>query len=881
MVYFCCDERRRNAVKEHPTLNGIDFLEVSDDPADPYEDRQRTLFVHFLKPLSLGSPPLTSPPAGTLVQNNVLIEGGERIRNIKITDVRIEEISSPPFDSPPLSSPPTIIPANVLVVVVAEPGDFSTYTLRIVRDAEGVRERGTDQDSEFSEPPDGFDPILSAVDFSFKVACPSDFDCRLERVCPTEPKKEPEINYLAKDYSSFRQLMLDRMAVLAPTWKERNPADMGVALVELLAYVGDYLSYQQDAIATESYLGTARLRTSLRRHTKLIDYHMADGRNARVWVHVCVEADNVQFGKGTQILTRVPSLATRIRPPSGSPATPSREHEQALAVHPIVFETIHPANLHQANNQMEFYTWGDDRCCLPKGATRATLKLKNDQGLISIQVGDVLIFVEKRNPSNGILEEANPAHRHAVCLVKVTPATDPLFKENDSNQDVRVVNIQWASQDALPFPLCLWEVSVNAEPLNKQPVSVALGNIVLADHGRTITGEVLDEVPTFNPALTKVRRANGDPCEAETVVPTSPRYRPKLEQRPLTHAATYISNQLPASARAALHASGNPLPAITLVEPGVPGDWEPKRDLLSSGSSDKHFVAEIESDGTAYLRFGDDQLGSRPRSGTKLVATYRIGNGVAGNVGANTLAHIISGEAIKEGGVTNPLPAQGGIELETMEHVRQNAPSAFRRQERAVTPADYEEIAIREDVAERCDIDVQRAAATLRWTGSWHTMFLTIDWHGGRRVDEDFEGKLRRCLERFRMAGQDLEVDAPRPVSLDIEIAVCVKPGYFFSDVQKALSEVFSNRTLRDGRRGLFHPDNFSFGQPVYLSSIFAAAQAVTGVDSLMVTKFQRQGRDSKEALNSGKLELDRLEIARLDNDPNFPEHGVINLIHG
>ena len=214
MIYFCCDERRRNTVKEHPTLNGIDFLEVSDDPADPYEVRQRTLFVHFLKPLIIGSPPMTSPPAGTLERNNVLIEGGERMPNIKITDVTIGGISSPPFASPPLSSPPSIASANVLVVVVAEPGDFSTYTLRLVRDAERVRERGTDHDSEFKEPPHGFDPVLSAVDFSFKAACPSDFDCRTERVCPSEPKKEPDINYLAKDYSSFRQLMLDRMAVL-------------------------------------------------------------------------------------------------------------------------------------------------------------------------------------------------------------------------------------------------------------------------------------------------------------------------------------------------------------------------------------------------------------------------------------------------------------------------------------------------------------------------------------------------------------------------------------------------------------------------------------------------------------------------------------------
>ena len=140
--------------------------------------------------------------------------------------------------------------AGDLVVWVAEPGDFSTYTLRLV------------QNPKHDDPPAGFDPILSAVDFSFKVACPSDFDCRPARACPTEPLPQPEINYLAKDYASFRQLMLDRMTALMPEWKERNPADLGVALVELLAYVGDYLSYQQDAVATESYIGTARRRAA-------------------------------------------------------------------------------------------------------------------------------------------------------------------------------------------------------------------------------------------------------------------------------------------------------------------------------------------------------------------------------------------------------------------------------------------------------------------------------------------------------------------------------------------------------------------------------------------------------------------------------------------
>ena len=107
---------------------------------------------------------------------------------------------------------------------------------------------------------------------------------------------------------------------------------------------------------------------------------------------------------------------------------------------------------------------------------------------------------------------------------------------------------------------------------------------------------------------------------------------------------------------------------------------------------------------------------------------------------------------------------------------------------------------------------------------------------------------------------------------------VCVLPEHFRSDVKAALLEVFSNRTLPDGRRGLFHPDNFTFGQPVHLSRLYEAAQGVEGVDRAEISVFGRQGVTDDRALQEGKLSLHRLEIARLDNDPNFPENGVLRL---
>ena len=861
MIYSCCDDdRRRNAVKAHATLNGIDFLEVRDRDTDPLEQRQHTLLVHFLKNLT----------PGELTEQNVVVAGGERTKDIKVTRVTIGSLTSPPL-SPPANAP------DVLVVEVSARGDFSTYTLRLVK--------SKDDDT----PPDNFDPILSSIDFSFKVACPTDFDCKTEHVCATQSVTEPEINYLAKDYASFRQLILDRMALLTPDWTERSPADVGIALVELLAYVGDYLSYQQDAVATESYLGTARRRTSVRRHARLVDYHMHDGRNARVWVQFTAGpgGDGLVLAKGaTKLLTKVAGQSNTLI------AQNSRAFAEALNARPLVFELLHDLTIFEAHNQIKFYTWESRDCCLPKGATKATLQDDLEQPLI-LHPGDVLIFEERKGPETGIAEDADPSHRHVVMLTKVTPATDPLT-------DVPVVEIEWSRADALPFALC---VSGETPDGFTDDISVALGNVALADHGMTftdgpasfddledtVTSLVPDTVPEPDPALQVVVATTNDRCDPSE--PPSPRvrYRPRLRQSPLTHAAPFKRDSLSsASAATALSTKDKsqlPLPSLRLLrltsEP-EPEEWTPVRDLLSSHAGSREFVVEVEADGATFIRFGDDILGAQPRSGTKFLAVYRIGNGDPGNIGADALAHLVSttiSDSAAVLAVRNPLPAAGGIAPETIEEVRQNAPSAFRVQERAITTADWEEIVIRKELADRCGIDVQRVAATQRWTGSWHTMFVTVDRWNAAEVDTTFETKLRNCLERYRMAGEDLEIDAPRYVSLDIEISVCIKPGYFFSDVKQELLGVFSDRSLPNNQRGLFHPDNLSFGQPIYLSTLISAAQAVAGVDSVMVKKFQRQHIDSNNALTSGKLELGRLEIARLSNDPNFPERGSISIL--
>lgn len=170
--------------------------------------------------------------------------------------------------------------------------------------------------------------------------------------------------------------------------------------------------------------------------------------------------------------------------------------------------------------------------------------------------------------------------------------------------------------------------------------------------------------------------------------------------------------------------------------------------------------------------------------------------------------------------------------------------------------------------------EADATTATLRWTGSWHTIFLTIDRTGGLAVDAAFEEEIRDFLEPWRMAGHDLEIDAPSFVSLEITLSVCVKPGYFRSDVKRALMTVFDVRRHPDGTRGFFHPDNFTFGDPVHLSAVLAAAQSVDGVQHVEASIFRRQGETTTAVPD--KLTTERLEIPRLENHPAFADHGII-----
>ncbi|MFM0336837.1 putative baseplate assembly protein [Paraburkholderia fungorum] len=1098
MNYLCCNERRRSAVLANPAMNGIDYLEVVDHAAGAGVPRQCTLLVHCLNPLA--AVPVFGPApdgAGTPYAATAIVEGGESITAITVDWIVAASAinnTSPPDIRALLPLVAALAdPDCVLVVRTHEAGDFSPYRLRLVTSAA----QAADSVFDASAVPAPFDLQLAEVTFSFKVECGPDFDCApLAPDCAPAALAPPPINYLAKDYASFRTLIIDRMSQLLPGWNAGSEADAGIALAELIAYAGDHLSYQQDAVATEAYLETARRRVSLRRHALLVDYHVHDGCNARAWIALQTDAN-----AGVAVFVdRDRSRFYTFAP--GMPKPLAGNEEAALLSGVQVFEPMHDTLIYAEHNQMRFYTWGDTGCCLPRNATEATLL----GAYPNLKPGDVLIFAEVKGPQTSNPADADIRHRCAVRLTHVGPFVDALLRDSSGNP-LQVTEIQWAQADALPFPVCISSTWTDAsgDTQSALDVSVAYGNIVLADHGLSFTGRAPTPSVVPPPRLYYPRDPAADRCNRVRPVPLQARFAPRLADSPLTQAVPLAIVPLPAAgtpvtnapvpldaaggvelqdangyACLALQATdpltwppnfsvvaqanaadpthfdltvqysppggpagiaspvalekfanlspipGNPdyaatrinaqsrlinvpagsappagpvsgfaasavplsntvpltlystdtpptpylqlrpanpsgwprffavtaqpdavaghfdlslvydppagglgvavpvvaeafarlllsgasgalaaystlvrvegfaqapdpamsaadlmntdaraaVPAITLAgttPDGAASRWYPLQELLESGESDTVFVVEVEADGTASLRFGDDVNGRVPETGTVFTAAYRIGNASAGNVGPNSLIHLEAADA-RIVSCRNPLPAAGGVEPETTEQIRRRAPQAFLIQERAVTMADYAATTER-------DPQVDRAAASLRWTGSWYTAFVAVDPKGGGNLTPALRRTLIGELERYRLAGQDLDFDSPQYVSLDIELTVCVNPNYFQADVLSGLKKALASTLQCDGQKGLFHPDNFTFGQTVYLGPVYAAARKVPGVLSVTATVFQPQGASTPQHLEAGEIKLRSLQVARLDNDPSYPDHGQLTLV--
>jgi hypothetical protein len=742
---------------------------------------------------------------------------------------------------------------------------------------------------------------------------------------------------MAKDYASFRRAREDVAPRLSPDWEEFHAADLGTALMELLAHAADELSYFQDAVANEAYLETARRRTSVRRHARLVDYAMHDGASARTVVHVALEdgAGARRLPRGTQFLTRLERPVAN-RPPPHPAALSGTLASGGLDAAEAVFESRRAARLHPGLNAIPIHTWGDAECHLPEGATSVDLRgdfarprdagdgASGDPGEPHLRPGDLLLLEEVRGPSTGLEADADPSRRQLVRVTDLELLRDPGPGPGDEDA-VPVTRVHWGREDALDRSFCVAtrpaaddggggtvsELCGESVAGDEKRTAVARGNLVVADHGRRRENAKDD------------RRVEAPDAGREGDGGRAPRLQ--IQEGPLSFWAPLPDRDRPA--RRLVERSGHDRgraarpPVVAERDDGAAGAgpsaakgdgsgraWEPIETLLEADPFDPRFVVETDDRGRARLRFGDGAFGRRPPDDAEFEVTFRTGVGPSGAVGRDALAHLVlpgsipKGEAVppdlpellrEDGGghpscprdppfeavdpglveeVRNPVPAKGGVSPEDVQRVKRLAPQAFRAEQlRAVTEEDYAKAA-------RGHPEISAAVAEFRWTGSWHTVFLILDPRGRTGLSEKIASDVGDRVRRVALAGYDLEVLPPRYVPLDVGLRVCVEPDHFRSDVEEAVHERLVG-PRPGGSRAFFHPDRFTFGQPLYLSALLAAAEEVEGVDWVEPMRLRRFGRDAPSgAIDEGALTVGGQEVVRLEDDPSFPERGVLRL---
>ncbi len=462
----CGESLRRERLRAAGHLNGLDFVEVGDDGV--------TLCLHLFGPI---------PPG--IGAEHIRISGGDRITGLRAITVEIEDHPEMHDDA-------------CLRIVLDREGDHSPYCLCLV-----------EADASWTDPDDwrpypGFDPRHACVELRFRLDCGRGMDCAAATPCIETAAPVPDIHYLAKDYESFRQLFLDRMTQTLPDWRERHVPDLGIALIEVLAYTADHLSYYQDAVATEAYLGTARKRISVRRHARLVDYRMHEGCNARALLTLWSDTDLTLSYRDLMFL--VPPAGQRTIEPG---VLDAQKLDALRAAGALIFEAVSrdgetALEVVAAHSAIGFHTWGDALCCLPRGSTRATLRdpgvlppaqppakppgdppsslrdtASTPQRALKLCAGDLLIFEECKSPQTGNEADADPAHRHAVRLTAVAPTIDPL-------DGSLLLEIAWDACDALPFDLPLSSRKPAPDCTRLHDVGIARGNVVLVDHGERI-----------------------------------------------------------------------------------------------------------------------------------------------------------------------------------------------------------------------------------------------------------------------------------------------------------------------------------------------------------------------------------------------------------
>lgn len=253
-------------------------------------------------------------------------------------------------------------------------------------------------------------------------------------------------------------------------------------------------------------------------------------------------------------------------------------------------------------------------------------------------------------------------------------------------------------------------------------------------------------------------------------------------------------------------------------------EWQKFDSIIDANAFDRAYTVTVDEFNNTYVIFGDGINGQIPTASVSLFVHYRVGGGLKGNLPINSISDIgttLEGVAVQSSSATT-----GGANPETTAQIRQNAPLAFRTQDRAVTNQDYADLALGVTA-------VSKAAAV---ANSCNNVTVFIVGPDGTVATQALRDATKIYLDDRRMAGTTVTVSNATVIPVNVcstgtPGTVGVKPTYrravVLADVNKALQTYFALI-------------NVNFGQRVSLSDIYTTIAQVPGVQYSIVPLMAR-----------------------------------------
>jgi hypothetical protein len=271
------------------------------------------------------------------------------------------------------------------------------------------------------------------------------------------------------------------------------------------------------------------------------------------------------------------------------------------------------------------------------------------------------------------------------------------------------------------------------------------------------------------------------------------------------------------------------------------GTYTEVQNFLGSMATDRHFAVVVDQNDRATVRFGNGVNGAIP-SGT-ITIRYKTGGGAKGNVEASTLSRVEGSFTDDVGApvtvsVTNPQPASGGTDRQTIAQIKALAPESIRVLNRTVSREDFEINARRlPEVARALMLTSNEDAGIAENTG-----ILFVVPRGGGPPSQALKDAVREQVTEVFPATLTFQVSVQDPVyvPVDVDATVFLRQGANVAAVRagilKALADFFAV-SLPDGTPNPDIDFGFNFkdaeGNPVgeiALSDVFNAVRDVSGV---------------------------------------------------